>query len=121
MICLAKAGSLGNAVSVHPAWMIGLALIFGFPMIYLLVRKNTWYPRPVPAGHIMRGKNMSETQSSDAMHNLVKFLICLAIAGTIIALVAYFAVVLPGQHAAGLYAPLNCNNPVCSGWHCWCT
>jgi hypothetical protein len=50
---------------------------------------------------------MSESQSSDAMHNLVKFIICLAIAGTVIALVAYFMVALPGQQAAALSAPSN--------------
>jgi hypothetical protein len=49
---------------------------------------------------------MSEARSSDSMQNLVKFLICLAIAGTIIALIIYFAVVLPGQHAA-LFVPHN--------------
>jgi len=62
---------------------------------------------------------MSEIQSSDAMHNLVKFMICLAIAGTVVALVAYFAVVLPGQQAAALNAPSNCVS-ICTGLYCTC-
>ncbi|MHB8163240.1 MAG: hypothetical protein ACYDDV_02705 [Methanoregula sp.] len=49
---------------------------------------------------------MSEAQSSDAMKNLVIFMIGLAIAGTVIALAWYFAVVLPVQHAA-LLPPAN--------------
>ncbi len=49
---------------------------------------------------------MSEAQSSDAMKNLVIFMIGLAIAGTIIALAWYFAMALPVQHAA-LLPPAN--------------
>jgi hypothetical protein len=40
---------------------------------------------------------LSEAHSSDAMKNLVKFIICLAILATVIALAAYFLVILPGQ------------------------
>lgn len=40
---------------------------------------------------------MSEAQSSDAMKQFVKFIVCLAILGTVIALAAYFLVILPGQ------------------------
>jgi len=50
---------------------------------------------------------MTESQQSDAMKNLVFFMIGLAIAGTVIALAWYFAVVLPVQHAA-LLPPANC-------------
>jgi hypothetical protein len=50
---------------------------------------------------------MTESQQSDAMKNLVFFIIGLAIAGTVIALAWYFAVVLPVQHAA-LLPPANC-------------
>ena len=57
---------------------------------------------------IRKERSMSEARSSDAMKNLVKFMICLAIAGIIIALAGYFVVDLPMQHAAGIHAPLNC-------------
>ncbi len=50
---------------------------------------------------------MTEAQQSDAMKNLVIFIIGLAIAGTIIALAWYFAVALPVQQAA-LLPPANC-------------
>ena len=50
---------------------------------------------------------MSEAQQSDAMKNLVIFILGLAIAGTVIALAWYFAVALPVQHAA-LLPPANC-------------
>ncbi|MCX6688251.1 MAG: hypothetical protein NTZ39_00905 [Methanoregula sp.] len=56
---------------------------------------------------------MTETQQSDALKNLVIFIIALAIIGTIIALAWYFAVELPIQQAAGLNPPANvmgCNN-----------
>jgi hypothetical protein len=46
-------------------------------------------------------------QLSDVMNNLVRFMITLAIIGTIIALAWYFAVDLPLQQAA-LHAPANC-------------
>jgi hypothetical protein len=48
---------------------------------------------------------MTESQQSDAMKNLVLFMIGLAILGTIVALV-WFAVDLPIQQAA-LHAPTN--------------
>ncbi|MEI7434829.1 MAG: hypothetical protein WCJ93_11315 [Methanomicrobiales archaeon] len=54
---------------------------------------------------------MSETQQSDAMKNLVIFVIALAIIGTIIALAWYFAVDLPALQAAVLHAPMNKPNP----------
>ncbi|WP_158491367.1 hypothetical protein [Methanoregula formicica] len=41
------------------------------------------------------------------MKSLVKFMICLAIAGTIIALVWYFAIDLPVQQAAAIHVPTN--------------
>lgn len=47
---------------------------------------------------------MSEAQSSDALKNLVIFMIGLAILGTIIAEAHYIAVDLPIQQAA-LHAP----------------
>ncbi|MCX6688247.1 MAG: hypothetical protein NTZ39_00885 [Methanoregula sp.] len=49
---------------------------------------------------------MTETQQPDALKNLVIFIIALAIIGTIIALVWYFAVDLPTLQAA-LHAPAN--------------
>ena len=49
---------------------------------------------------------MSEATQSDAMKNLVKFLVCLAILGTILALAIYFGVTLPAQKAM-VYAPMN--------------
>jgi len=49
---------------------------------------------------------MSEATQSDAMKNLVKFLVCLAILGTILALAIYFGVILPAQQAM-VYAPMN--------------
>ncbi|AGB02764.1 hypothetical protein Metfor_1739 [Methanoregula formicica SMSP] len=50
---------------------------------------------------------LSENQRSDAVKSLVKFMICLAIAGTIIALVWYFAIDLPVQQAAAIHVPTN--------------
>jgi len=49
---------------------------------------------------------MSEAQSSEAIKNLVIFMIGLAIAGTVIALAWYFAIDLPVQHVA-LHPPAN--------------
>jgi hypothetical protein len=49
---------------------------------------------------------MSEAQQSDALKNLVLFMIALAILGTIIALAWYFVVDLPIQQAA-IHAPAN--------------
>ena len=49
---------------------------------------------------------MTEAQPSDALKNLVIFIIVLAIVATILALVWYFAKELPIQQAA-LYAPMN--------------
>ena len=49
---------------------------------------------------------MSEAQQSDALMKLLKFIICLAILGTIIALAWYFAVEIPLQ-AAALHVPAN--------------
>ena len=49
---------------------------------------------------------MSEATQSDAMKNLVKFMVCLAILGTIIALAAYFGVILPAQQAM-VHPPMN--------------
>ncbi|MCX6688249.1 MAG: hypothetical protein NTZ39_00895 [Methanoregula sp.] len=49
---------------------------------------------------------MTEPQHSDALKNLVIFIIALAIIGTIIALAWYFAVELPIQQAA-IHAPAN--------------
>lgn len=43
----------------------------------------------------------------DPLKKLVKFMICLALLGTIIAVVVYFAVDLPAQMAAGMNAPKN--------------
>ncbi|HEX3002416.1 MAG TPA: hypothetical protein VHN82_08650 [Methanoregula sp.] len=59
------------------------------------------------SGKFLESQSMSETQSINVMKNLVKFMICLAIAGVAIALVAYFAVVLPGQQAASVHVPMN--------------
>ena len=50
---------------------------------------------------------MSGVQQSDALKNLVLFMIALAILGTIIALGWYFFVDLPLQQAAGNLAPAN--------------
>lgn len=49
---------------------------------------------------------MTEAQQSDALKNLVIFMIKLAILGTLIALTWYFAVDLPLQQAL-LHAPEN--------------
>ena len=49
---------------------------------------------------------MTETQRSDAMKNLVIFMIKLAILGTILAFAWYLAVELPLQQAA-LHTPSN--------------
>jgi hypothetical protein len=54
---------------------------------------------------------MSEPQQSDALKNLVIFVIALAIIGTIIALAWYFLVDLPALQAAVLHAPMNKPNP----------
>lgn len=48
---------------------------------------------------------MSEATQSDAMKNLAKFMVCLAILGTIIALAIYFVVILPTQ--ALVHPPTN--------------
>ena len=48
---------------------------------------------------------MAEIQQSDVMKNLVWFIIGLAIIGTILALVLYYAVELPAQQAM-LHVPL---------------
>jgi hypothetical protein len=50
---------------------------------------------------------MSGVQPSDALKNLVVFIIALAILGTLIALAWYFAVDLPIRQAAALPVPLN--------------
>jgi hypothetical protein len=50
---------------------------------------------------------MSGVQQSDALKNLVIFMIALAILGTIIALAWYFTVDLPIQQAAALHVPAN--------------
>ena len=42
-------------------------------------------------------ERMPEVQSPDAMKDLVKFVICLAVLGTVIALAAYFLVIQPAQ------------------------
>ena len=55
-------------------------------------------------------KFMTDVQQSDAMKNLVIFIIALAILGTIIALALYFAVDLPLQQAL-LHAPMNSCRP----------
>lgn len=48
---------------------------------------------------------MSDAHTSDAMKNLVKFMICLSIAGSVLAGIHYYAVDLPQQKAA--QAPPN--------------
>jgi hypothetical protein len=53
---------------------------------------------------------MSGVQQSDALKNLVIFMIALAILGTIIALAWYFVVDLPLQQAV-LHAPVNSCRP----------
>jgi len=57
---------------------------------------------------------MSEIHSPDATMELVKFLIYIAIVGTIIALVVYFIVVVPGQQAA-LLVPHNADPTLVDG------
>ena len=52
---------------------------------------------------------MSEIQQSDALKKLVWFIIALAILGTVIAMLHYFAIDLPIQQAA-LHAPANGNS-----------
>jgi len=53
---------------------------------------------------------MSGTQPSDALNNLIIFMIALAILGTIIAFAGYFAVALPLQQVAAVHAPANIYN-----------
>jgi hypothetical protein len=61
-------------------------------------------------------RNMAEAQQSDALKNLVQFIVCLAIIGTIVALAWYFAVDLPLQQAAALQVPPNTScYPYCIG------
>jgi hypothetical protein len=55
---------------------------------------------------------MSESQQSDILKDLVKFLIYLAIVGIVIALVLYFMGVIPVQQLA-LHAPRNCQWSQC--------
>jgi len=50
---------------------------------------------------------MAEPQQSNALKDLVIFIIALAILGTIIALAWYFVVDLPLQQAAALNVPMN--------------
>jgi hypothetical protein len=50
---------------------------------------------------------MSEAQPSNAMKNLVIFCIALAILGTLLALVMYFAVELPIMQQIALHPPAN--------------
>lgn len=50
---------------------------------------------------------MTDAQPSDAMKNLVWFIIGLAILGTMIALAGYFAVDLPLQQVVALHVPTN--------------
>jgi len=50
---------------------------------------------------------MSEAQPPAEMRKLVKFMIGLALLGTIMALAAYFIMALPAQVAAGMTAPNN--------------
>ena len=49
---------------------------------------------------------MSESQQSDALKKLVWFIIALAILGTVVAMLHYFAIDLPIQQVA-LHAPAN--------------
>ena len=49
---------------------------------------------------------MSESQQSDAMKKLVRFIIVLAISGTVVAILHYFIVDLPLLQAA-LHVPAN--------------
>nr|WP_321353016.1 hypothetical protein [uncultured Methanoregula sp.] len=49
---------------------------------------------------------MSEAIQPDAMKNLVKFLVCLAILGMILALATYFGLILPSQQAT-VHPPAN--------------
>lgn len=77
------------------------------PSVYLFLRITNEYSPPVRWDR-REVKPMSETQSSDAMKNLVKFLICLAILGVILALVAWYLTGNPGM----IHAPLNADvNP----------
>lgn len=50
---------------------------------------------------------MTTTRQSDALKNLVIFMIVLAILGTIITLELYFALNLPLQQVALFHAPTN--------------
>lgn len=50
---------------------------------------------------------MTEPQQSDALKNLIIFMIALAILGTVIAFVWYFAVDLPALQAAAHNTPMN--------------
>jgi hypothetical protein len=50
---------------------------------------------------------MTGAQHSDALKNLVLFIVGLAILGTIIALVLYFTVDLPAMQAVALHVPSN--------------
>ncbi|MFA4886509.1 MAG: hypothetical protein WC601_12195 [Desulfotomaculaceae bacterium] len=52
---------------------------------------------------------MTETRQPDILKNLVIFIVCLALAGTVIALLWYFAAELPVQQASMLSLPANNN------------
>jgi len=58
---------------------------------------------------------MLEIQSPDALKNLVKVIIGLAILGLIIALIIYTTGIITGQQALAAQAPLNICGPE---WGC---
>jgi len=61
---------------------------------------------------------MSEIQQSDALKKLVWFIIALAILGTVIAMIHYFAIDLPLQQAL-LHAPANSGEGSCDSPTPW--
>jgi hypothetical protein len=61
---------------------------------------------------------MSEIQQSDALKKLVWFIIALAILGTVIAMIHYFAIDLPLQQAL-LHAPMNSGEGSCDSSTPW--
>jgi len=74
--------------------------------VMLIIRKGISLIIPGSfSGNVHKEESMSETHSSDAMKNLVKFMILLAIAGMIMAFLVTFMIVQPQD--ATLIAPKN--------------
>lgn len=77
-----------------------------FPQEFWKIRKGIFpIPENFSINKLKKMRTMTES-GSDALKNLVIFIAALAVFGTILALMWYFAVDLPVQQAA-LHAPAN--------------